>query len=266
VNNQLVVDKWNCGCGEYSGTIALSAGVHYPIRLDFYENTGSAYVIMSWSSASQAKQIIPASQLFPGEPTLTPTITPTRTLAATLTVTRSATPTSTGVTSGTGLSGEYFDNVDFTDLKVTRTDAKVNFGWGTGTPAPGVDADTFSVRWSGYIKPAYSQIYTFFVEHDDGARLWVNNQLIIDQWGTIGEHSGSTGVAFQANVPYPIRLEYFDNVSTATAKLSWQSSSQAKKIIPQERFYPSAPYPTPLPPPQQSLPPSPRPRPSPASA
>lgn len=54
---------------------------------------------------------------------------------------------------GTGLTGEYYDNSDFTSLKVTRTDATVNFNWGANAPVSGVAADTFSVRWSGQIEP-----------------------------------------------------------------------------------------------------------------
>jgi RHS repeat-associated protein len=250
INSQLVVDRWNCGCGEYSGTITLSGGTQYPIQLEFYENTGNAYVTLSWSSASQAKQVVPSSQLFPGEPTPTPTNTLTPTLANTKTPTSTRTPTSTSVASGTGLTGEYFDSFSgdqLTDLLLTRTDATINFSWATVTPAPGVPADDFYVRWSGYIKPQYAQVYTFYVNHDDGARLWVNNEMIVNQWGTTGEHSGTTGVAFQAGVLYPVRLEYWDNVSTATAKLYWQSSSQAKQIIPQARLYISIPGPTPMP-------------------
>src|SRR5215204_6086408 len=56
---------------------------------------------------------------------------------------------------GTGLLATYFDNKDFTNPKLTRTDAQVNFAWSTGSPAPtaGIAADTFSVRWTGQLVP-----------------------------------------------------------------------------------------------------------------
>src|SRR5687768_8106765 len=71
------------------------------------------------------------------------------------------------VTGGTGLRGEYFDNRDFTALKLTRVDPSINFAWGTGSPAPAVGADTFSVRWTGRVSPRYSETYRFYTTSDD---------------------------------------------------------------------------------------------------
>ena len=82
---------------------------------------------------------------------------------------------------GDGLLAEYFNNSNFTNRQLVRTDATVNFNWGTGSPATGIGADTFSVRWSGQVEPRYSETYTFRTRTDDGVRLWVNDQLIIDQ-------------------------------------------------------------------------------------
>lgn len=65
-NNQLLVDKWiDQGATEWSGTITLSAGVRYPIRLEYYENGGSAVAELRWSSASTPKSVVPRSQLYP---------------------------------------------------------------------------------------------------------------------------------------------------------------------------------------------------------
>src|SRR5207237_6763807 len=80
-----------------------------------------------------------------------------------------------------GLHGQYFNNSDFTAPVLTRTDQNINFNWGTGSPAPGIDPDTFSVRWIGKISVPTTGRYTFYTTTDDGVRLWVNNQLLIDQ-------------------------------------------------------------------------------------
>lgn len=74
-----------------------------------------------------------------------------------------------------GLSAQYFDNADLTNQKLTRTDAQINFDWGSGSPGSNIGSDTFSARWTGYIQPQYSQKYTFTATVDDGARVWVNN-------------------------------------------------------------------------------------------
>lgn len=139
---------------------------------------------------------------------------------------------------GTGLTGYYYDNQDLTNFKFKRTDATVNFNWGTGSPGTGVGTDTFSVRWVGEIKPQYSETYTFTTETDDGVRLWVNNQLIVDQWidQAATEHSGT--IALTAGQKYAIKLEYYDNSFDAVAKLFWSSPSVSKSIVPQTRLYP----------------------------
>ncbi|MBW7474468.1 hypothetical protein K0T92_06895 [Paenibacillus oenotherae] len=139
---------------------------------------------------------------------------------------------------GTGLTGYYYDNQDFTNFKFKRTDATVNFNWGSGSPGTGVGTDTFSVRWIGEIKPEYSETYTFTTDTDDGVRLWVNNQLVVDQWidQASTEHSGT--ISLTAGQKYAIKLEYYDNGFDAIAKLYWSSPSVAKSIVPQTKLYP----------------------------
>lgn len=141
---------------------------------------------------------------------------------------------------GTGLTGYYYDNQDLTNFKFKRTDATVNFNWGTGSPGSGVGTDTFSVRWVGEIKPQYSETYTFTTESDDGVRLWVNNQLIVDQWidQATTQHSGT--IALTAGQKYAIKLEYYDNSFDAISKLFWSSPSVAKSIVPQTQLYPES--------------------------
>src|SRR5689334_18900044 len=77
----------------------------------------------------------------------------------------------------TGLTAQYFDRVDFTDLKLTRTDATVAFNWGTAAPAAGMGVDGFAVRWTGQVQPQFTEEYRFYVNSDDGARLWVDGRL-----------------------------------------------------------------------------------------
>ena len=89
--------------------------------------------------------------------------------------------TTTAGTATTGLKGEYFDNLDFTNLKLTRTDPTVNFDWGSGSPEPSIGPETFSVRWTGQVKANYSETYTFYATGDDYVRLYVNGQLVADK-------------------------------------------------------------------------------------
>jgi RHS repeat-associated protein len=143
------------------------------------------------------------------------------------------------VSTGAGLTASYFDNMNFTNLKLVRTDATVNFDWGGGTPHPTVGVDTFTARWEGKVEPLYTQTYTFYTVSDDGVRLWVNGQLVIDKWFDQGPTEWSGQIALTAGQRYDIRMEFYENGGGATAKLLWSSASQAKGVIPQSQLYPA---------------------------
>jgi YD repeat-containing protein len=140
-------------------------------------------------------------------------------------------------TQGTGLTGRYFDNLDFTAYKLTRADAAVNFDWGGGSPDSSVGQDEFSARWTGTVVPSFSETYTFHTTTDDGVRLWVDGQLVIDKWVDQAPTEWSGQMALQAGRPYALRMEFYERGGGAQAKLKWSSASQAKEVIPQARLY-----------------------------
>jgi len=161
--------------------------------------------------------------------------------------------TAPGAGTGTGLNGDYYDNIDFTAYVLTRTDATVNFDWGSGSPDPSIGADQFSVRWTGFVEPLYSETYTFYTTSDDGVRLWVDSQAVIDNWTDHGPTEDSGTIALTAGVQYDIQMDFYENGGGAVAQLEWSSPSQAREVIPQSQLYePTAP-----PPPGQASNPSP---------
>lgn len=144
---------------------------------------------------------------------------------------------------GVGLTGKYYDGTNFDTFKSKRVDPVIQFDSSSGAPALDINVDAFSVRWEGKIRPRYSQTYTFYINHDNGAKLWVNGSLIIDQWNdsgtaTPGEHSAT--IALTANQFYDIRLDWNEGGSVAYCKLEWQSTSQSREVVPQDRLYPKA--------------------------
>ncbi len=139
---------------------------------------------------------------------------------------------------GTGLTGNYFNNIDLTNQVLTRVDPNINFDWGTGSPDPSIGENTFSVRWDGGILPLYSESYTFTVTGDDGVRLWVNDQLIVDAWVDQAPTNHSGNITLSGGEQVPIRLEYFENGGGAVAKLQWSSNSQSQQIVPQFLLFP----------------------------
>ncbi len=138
---------------------------------------------------------------------------------------------------GTGLQGEYFDQRGFVDRLATRVDPTIDFDWGVGAPIVGMGVDDFSVRWTGQIEPRFDETYTFTTSSDDGIRLWIDDQLIIDQWNdhTVTNHSGT--MELFAGVRYDIRLEHYDHLGEAVATLSWSAASQPLEVIPQSQLY-----------------------------
>ncbi len=150
----------------------------------------------------------------------------------------------TSIGSGTGLAGAYYSNQlgTFTNPpSLLRTDATVNFDWGSGSPDPSVSADHFTVIWTGAVQAQFDETYNFYTTTDDGVRLWLNGQLIVDKWLAQGTTEWGGAVALHAGTKYPVTMEYFEIGGGAVAKLSWSSPSTAKAIIPQSQLYPSLP-------------------------
>jgi hypothetical protein len=134
-----------------------------------------------------------------------------------------------------GLEGQYYDNADFTTLKATRVDANIDYDYGEVPWPSSVASDTASIRWTGKIKPRYSETYTFYTQADDTISLWVNGQQLINQGG----YSETTAqIALTANQLYNIRVDYIQQGGGALAKLAWSSSSQAKQAVPQSQLFP----------------------------
>ncbi len=139
---------------------------------------------------------------------------------------------------GTGLRGDYYDNVDFTGTRLRRVDPVVNFDWGGGAPDPSMGVDSFSVRWLGQVQPRFNETYTFYTVTDDGVRLWVNNQLLVDRWIDQGPTEWSGFIQLQAGYLYDIKMEMYENGGGAYAQLWWSAPSVPKEIIPSPQLYP----------------------------
>ena len=98
------------------------------------------------------------------------------------------------VGTGDGLQGTYYSQKDFTGEVLSRVDATVDFDWVEGSPVPGMTRNHFAVRWEGELQPQFSEPYALHVVSDDRARLWLDGELIVDEWHEHAE-SMSTAVA-----------------------------------------------------------------------
>jgi glucose/arabinose dehydrogenase len=128
------------------------------------------------------------------------------------------------VTPAGGYTAEYFANPGLSGTPaVTRQDNAVNFDWGGGSPDPAIPADNFSARWTRSVQlPAGS--YAFTAVADDGVRLFVDGDLIIDKWVDQGPTSYSVTRTLGAGT-HLIVLEYYEHTGGAVARLSFTQAS-----------------------------------------
>jgi hypothetical protein len=143
---------------------------------------------------------------------------------------------------GIGLRAEYFGTADQTGSRLVRVDPTVDFRWKAGSPGPEVSLDAFSARWTGSVVPKYSETYTFHTDTNDGVRLWVNGQLLIDDWKKQDSSVDNLGtITLEAGRAYSLRMEFFEQKGWATARLMWSSPRQRKQIIPAAQLRPALP-------------------------
>lgn len=144
---------------------------------------------------------------------------------------------STDPTAGHGLLGNYFNGENFDTASFRRIDPNINFNWAEQSPAAPVNNDHFSVRWTGQIQPLYTGAYTFYINSDNGRRLWINNQLIIDKWINDWGTTYSGAIQLTANKMYDVKLEYFEATGNAEITLEWQSPSQPRELVPTQQLF-----------------------------
>jgi len=135
-------------------SLPLAAGQQYSVQMEYFEAGGAAFAKLKWSSPTSLKQILPQEFLTPP-----------------------------GGPSGSGLKGEYYNTMTISGTPLLiRTDPVIDSNWTGISPGSGIPRDGWSVRWTGQVQAEYSEPYTFCTESDDGARLWVNGNLLIDKW------------------------------------------------------------------------------------
>jgi RNase P/RNase MRP subunit p29 len=109
--------------------------------------------------------------------------------------------------------GEYYNNVNLSGSPLVRNDKKIDFDWGKGSPAKGIHADNFSVRWTRRLD-FEAKTYRFNVRVDDGVRLWVDGQLLIDQWNDGAMRTYSVERTMTSG-KHDVRLEMYERTGRA---------------------------------------------------
>jgi hypothetical protein len=211
--------EWDLYSEQRSGSIHLEADRRYYIEALHKEGWGGGHVSVAWQGPGIERQVIEGEFLVPW-----------------------GTDPGSGGDSGSdpggdepaGLEGRYYTGTFDDEPDLVRIDSRVDFRWGSGSP-DGLPGNGFQVRWEGQVIPAHgsgTQSYTFHTVSDDGVRLWVGDELVIDNWTLHGETEDTAAVPLQAGQAYAIRMEYFESGGQATAQLCWSTAGTPREIIP----------------------------------
>ena len=207
VDGKLVIDNWTLHppVTDTSATVVFEPGRRYAIRLEYFENGGGAVMRLRWRKPTATDFVaIPFGAL------------------------RAATP-SVPTTSGEGLRAEYFAGrvPGVGTVLLTRNEA-IDFDWGGGSPGGAVPTDEFSARWTGTVRAESTGAYRFRTVSDDGVRLWVGGQALIDNWTVHPPTTDDSGaINLTAGQRYPIRVEFYEAGGGAVMKLYWLRPGQS---------------------------------------
>ncbi len=115
--------------------------------------------------------------------------------------------------------GQFWNNTNLSGTPVvTRWENTIDFNWFGGSPDPRINSDNFSARWTRTVNfPAGN--YRFFATMDDGMRIWIDNQLVVDSWTFSQEHTMTFDRFMSGN--HDIRIDYFEAGGMAVARFRW---------------------------------------------
>ncbi len=217
LDGQLVIDHWvpDWDNEQTSAPITLTAGVAHDFKLEFFQDFGGANMFLRWTGPGIAKQLVPQSAFTaPGAPSTTH-----------------------------GLKGEYFASSsdtahDFAKLGGTSLDPNIDFA-DLNPTFQGLtnQSDHTTARWTGLITAPTTGDYTFYAIGDNGFRLFLDDQPVIDHWvGDWDNEQTSAPVTLVAGEPHLFRLEMFQDVGGANMFLRWSGPGISKQIVPETAF------------------------------
>jgi LysM repeat protein len=209
INGRLIIDGWKVQPETtYTADVILTPGNHL-VAVDYFDELGVAAIKFSFVRLGAAPPIVVTPA--PGTPTPAPSTTPAPA--------PSATPTTPA--QGQGWLGQYFDNRALAGSPVgVRLDPAIGFEWGTGSPMSGVPSENFSVRWTRTLS-FDAGTYVFCAMVDDGVRIYVRNQLVVDAWHA----SNSVNYCNTVTLPggdHPVVVEYYDGGGEALIYVWWE--------------------------------------------
>lgn len=135
-----------------------------------------------------------------------------------------------------GLRATYFAGTDLKEPLFSRVEAGIHTDLGLESVPLDQRRTDFSVRWNGYLQPLFTEKYLLTLRADSGARLYIDDKLVIDAWGAVRSSSHQGSVMLDAGKRHALRVEYKQPKSGMLVKLDWASPNQQPETIPVERL------------------------------
>ena len=141
------------------------------------------------------------------------------------------TPSSGG---GNGLTGQYYNNTTLSGAPVyTANASSLDFNWNGGSPATGVNADQWSAKFTGTLTAPVTGLYTFAAASDDGSRVYIGQQLLVNQWHDQAASTQSGSVYLTAGQRVPVEVDYFQDAGASSLDLQWTPANYTDTNIAQ---------------------------------
>ncbi len=141
--------------------------------------------------------------------------------------------------SGAGIEAQYFSDTQLTSLVASRIENGFVQDWGAGVPIAGLNADQFSARYAGQFEAKYTELHTFSLTAEVGARLWINGIKVVDRWNETSFAGASASLDLVAGRRYDIQLEIRETGGLASFNLQWTSPSLSVQAIATGSLFPN---------------------------
>jgi beta-glucosidase len=123
-----------------------------------------------------------------------------------------------------GLQATYYSNLTHSGMPaVTRVDKQIDFLWTLSSPDKAIVADHYSARWAGELKAPKSGYINIGLDGNDGYRLYINDQLLIDQWTKNSYSTKLVKYLFEKDKRYKLKIEFYESIGNAKLKLIWDA-------------------------------------------
>jgi hypothetical protein len=219
VDDTLVIDHWvgDWDVEQTSAPVTLAAGESHAFRLEYFQDVGGANLFLRWTGPGIDKQLVPQSAFTVAAPA-----------------------------SGTdGLRGEYYrtsgaNRHDFAQLGLATLEPNIDFADLVPVLRDYTDqTEHTTARWTGQIEAPVTGDFTFSAIGDNGFRLFIDDQPVIDHWvGDWDVEQTSAPVHLEAGVPHLVRIEHFQDIGGANLFLRWSGPGIEKTIVPTTAFTP----------------------------